>query len=149
MTGDVLRFPICRLDTDLERFRWLQRCAQMDHRDSLLPRVCRSVQGLFADEAPAVEDPDAGADALRFGEQVAVQHDSASGGTLFGDHSPNERSSQRVEPIGRLVKHQQIRLAEQSESDERALLFSLGEPMRRAVQEVLHPEAQEMSFALF
>ena len=99
---------------------------------------------LLPHQAPAVEDADAGADALGLREQVRVEEHRPPASPLFAQHAPHQRAAERIEPVGRLVEHQQLRLTEQRERKERALPLSLREPPAGPIDQLAHAQPLQL-----
>src|SRR5882672_1687272 len=141
----ITRTPAARAERSLEAGVELGLHHQRA-RGAFLPDL--PSQHLFADELAVVQDSDAGADALRLREQVRVDEDRPALRAFLEDRLSHQRPSERIEPVGRLVEHQQLGLPKQRQGDQRPLLLAFREPVRRPVQQLAHAETAQVRFAL-
>ncbi len=68
---------------------------------------------LLDDQTAAVEQPDAGAELLDFGEQVAGEEDRGARGVEGLQKAPNLEDALGVKPVGGLVKDEQLGLPQE------------------------------------
>src|SRR5262249_41982340 len=74
-------------------------------------------QRALTHQATAGEDADAIADPLRLREQVRVEKERGSTGSLLGQNPPDLRAAEGIDAVGGLIKDEQIRLAEERRSE--------------------------------
>ena len=73
------------------------------------------------DDAAVIDDRDRVADLLHLVEQVRGEQHRAAFRDEAADHAPELVDAGRVEPVGRLVQDQQLRVGEESARDAQAL----------------------------
>ena len=87
-----------------------------------------AVQWSRAHQPPPGEDADAGADALGLREQVRVDEEGGSPRELGGEQLADLHPPERIDAVGGLVEHQEIRRADQRCGEPEALAHALAEP---------------------
>ena len=101
------------------------------------------VELLLQHHPAAVEHPDPGAHLLDLGEQVAGDEDGGAVGVQREQQRADLADALRVEPVGRLVEHQQPRAAQQGVGQPEALAHAEGVGPDRPVVHAAEPDPVE------